>query len=162
MMSRASQATVSAAALAASLAVMLAAPDASGAAYVRQGTLTCNLAASRAITQSKEITCTFAPLVGSAEAYAGSLRKVGLAVGRVGAGGIVWAVLSSVGPPGRGDVGGSYFHATPDEAQSVGVGPHLLIGGAHRWFALQPLSASGEITLDYAQNVTGLVLDVAR
>ena len=133
-------------------------PQASAAPYVRKGTLTCNLEASRAITQSKVISCTFAPFTGAAETYPGSLRKVGIAVGRIGAGTIVWAVLSSVGPPGRGDVGGSYFHATADEAKAVGVGPHVLIGGAHRWFALQPLSASGEIGLDYAQNVTGIVL----
>jgi len=38
----------------------------------------------------------------------------------------------------------------------------VLIGGAHRWFALQPISATGEISLDYAQNITGLVLDERR
>ena len=132
------------------------------AAYTKQGVLTCTLDASRAITQSKPITCTFARSSSGTENYTGSLRKVGVAFGTIGAGIIMWTVLSSNGTPGRGDVAGSYFHATSDEAAGVGVGSHVLIGGAHRWFALQPISATGEISLDYAQNITGLVLDERR
>jgi hypothetical protein len=148
---------VAAGAIAASWTPAPAAP-----AYTKQGVLTCSLEASRAITQSKPITCTFARAPGGTENYTGSLRKVGVAFGRVGAGVIVWTVLSSNGAPGRGDVGGSYFRATSDEAAGVGVGPHVLIGGAHRWFALQPISAAGEVSFDYAQNITGLVLDERR
>ena len=153
---------VLAVAAAATVVATAAAPSGAAAAYVRQGTLTCNVEASRAITQSKAITCSFAPLAGSAENFTGSLRKVGLAVGRIGGGVIVWAVLSAAGLPARGDVAGSYFRATADEANGIGLGPHVLVGGGHRWFALQALSASGGIDLDYAQNITGLVLDPAR
>lgn len=75
---------------------------------------------------------------------------------------IAWAVWTSAGAPRPGDLGGSYFRAAGDEAASVGAGPHVLIGGGQRRFALQPLSAGGGTDLDYAENVTRLVLDEKR
>ena len=44
----------------------------------------------------------------------------------------------------------------------VGVGANALVGGSHRSFALQPLSARGQVGVNLALGVAGLTLRSVR
>ncbi len=147
--------------------VALAAPIAppAQAAYVKAGVLTCNVGPSLGllITQRKDMTCTFSPSRGTAEHYAGTLRKWGLAVGATGQGVIVWAVLTAVsGVPPRGALAGEYGGASAEASLVVGAGANVLVGGSNRSFALQPLSVEGQIGLNFAIGISDLVLAATR
>jgi hypothetical protein len=145
------------------LAVALAASNVAPAqaAYVKAGVLTCNVGPSIGllITQRKDMSCTFSPTRGTAEHYAGTLRKWGLAVGATGQGVIVWAVLSAVnGVPPRGALAGEYGGASAEASVVVGAGANILVGGSNRSFALQPLSVEGQIGLNFAIGISDLML----
>jgi hypothetical protein len=157
---------VTKATLAAALVALAAAiaPPAQ-AAYVKAGVLTCNVGPSLGllITQRKDMTCTFSPSRGTAEHYAGTLRKWGLAVGATGQGVIVWAVLTAVsGVPPRGALAGEYGGASAEASLVVGAGANILVGGSNRSFALQPLSVEGQIGLNFAIGISDLVLAATR
>jgi hypothetical protein len=132
--------------------------------YARAGILTCRVDHTRGIvvTQTRQLTCTFTPTAGEAETYTGMLRKWGLNAGGGGAGVIVWTVLSTIGAVPAGALEGSYYRSDGDGAPDVGAGPHTLTGGTSRWFGLKAQSASGDITLDFASNVSGLDLIAAQ
>jgi hypothetical protein len=150
--------TVAAAAL-----LSLAAASGAEAAFVKVGVLTCDVSASTGyvISQTKQLVCTYLPAGGGRpESYTGRLRKVGLTAGRVGAGVIVWDVLSEGGAR-PGGVGGAYFNAGRDDAAVTAALGKVLLGGFNRWFALLPVAASGEVDMSYARDVTGLELFAA-
>ena len=153
---------LTAAAVAGGLVAAIAASVAPAqAAYVKAGVLTCNVGPSIGllITQRKDMTCTFSPTRGTAEHYAGSLRKFGLAIGATGQGVIVWAVLSAVsGVPPRGALAGEYVGASAEASIVVGAGANILVGGSNRSFALQPLSVEGQIGLNFAIGISDLLL----
>jgi hypothetical protein len=142
--------------------LLLAAAGGAAAAFVKVGVLTCEVSASTGylISQTKQLACTYAPTGGRPESYTGRLRKVGLTDGRVGAGVIVWDVLSEGGAP-PGGVGGAYFNAGRDDAAVTQAIGKVLLGGFNRWFALLPVAASGAVDMAYARDVTGLELFAA-
>jgi hypothetical protein len=148
-----------AAALLAAFAAGAAAP--AEAAYLKAGVLTCDVGPSLGllITSRKNMTCTFSPTSGVTERYAGVLRKWGVDVGATGRGVIVWAVLSSVtGAAPRGALTGDYAGASAEASIVVGAGANVLLGGSNRSFALQPLSVSGQIGLNFAVGIANLTL----
>jgi hypothetical protein len=142
------------------LAVASAAPAA--AQRVRAGVLTCDISAGMSfiVGSQKSVMCTFAPEPpGPQQVYSGSISKFGLDVGATGGGVMVWAVFTdSLAPPGVGFLAGDYFGASGQITVAAGLGANVLIGGNNNTVALQPVSVSTSVGLNFALGVAELRL----
>jgi Protein of unknown function (DUF992) len=142
------------------LAVASAAPTA--AQRVRAGVLTCDISAGMSfiVGSQKSVMCTFAPEPpGPEQVYSGSISKFGLDIGATGGGVMVWAVFTdSLAPPGLGFLAGDYFGASGQVTIAAGLGANVLIGGNNNTVALQPVSVSTSVGLNFALGVAELRL----
>src|SRR5262245_25701539 len=152
--------------LAAALSLALVGPAAAqGPQGAKVGTLTCDISGGLGllIASQKELQCVFTPTEpGPREVYVGVIRKFGLDLGATSGGQMLWSVYSRT----RGGVAalaGSYAGATAEAAIGAGVGANVLVGGADRTIALQPVSVQGQTGLNVAAGVADLELrPVAR
>ena len=142
------------------LAVASAAP--ATAQRVRAGVLTCDISAGMSfiVGSQKSVVCTFAPEPpGPEQVYSGSISKFGLDIGATGGGVMVWAVFTdSLAPPGAGFLAGDYFGASGQVTIAAGLGANVLIGGNNNTVALQPISVSTSVGLNFALGVAELRL----
>jgi hypothetical protein len=147
---------------AAALALAFVPADPAGAQRVRAGVLTCDISPglSFVIGSEKTVACNFAPEPpGPPQVYSGSISKFGLDVGATGGGVMVWAVFTdSMAPPGPGFLAGDYFGASGQVTVAAGLGANALIGGSNSTVALQPLSVSTSVGLNFALGVAELRL----
>jgi Protein of unknown function (DUF992) len=147
---------------AAALALAFVPADPAGAQRVRAGVLTCDISPglSFIIGSEKTVACNFAPEPpGPPQVYSGSISKFGLDVGATGGGVMVWAVFTdSMAPPGPGFLAGDYFGASGQVTVAAGLGANALIGGSNNTVALQPLSVSTSVGLNFALGVAELRL----
>jgi Protein of unknown function (DUF992) len=147
---------------AAALALAFVPADPAGAQRVRAGVLTCDISPglSFIIGSEKTVACNFAPEPpGPPQVYSGSISKFGLDVGATGGGVMVWAVFTdSMAPPGPGFLAGDYFGASGQVTIAAGLGANALIGGSNNTVALQPLSVSTSVGLNFALGVAELRL----
>jgi len=142
------------------LAVASAAP--ATAQRVRAGVLTCDISAGMSfiVGSQKSVMCTFAPEPpGPEQVYSGSISKFGLDIGATGGGVMIWAVFTdSLAPPGAGFLAGDYFGASGQVTIAAGLGANVLIGGNNNTVALQPISVSTSVGLNFALGVAELRL----
>jgi len=142
------------------LAVASAAP--ATAQRVRAGVLTCDISAGMSfiVGSQKSVMCTFAPEPpGPEQVYSGSISKFGLDIGATGGGVMIWAVFTdSLAPPGAGFLAGDYFGASGQVTIAAGLGANVLIGGNNNTVALQPVSVSTSVGLNFALGVAELRL----
>jgi hypothetical protein len=147
---------------AAALALAFVPADPAGAQRVRAGVLTCDISPglSFVIGSEKTVACNFAPEPpGPPQVYSGSISKFGLDVGATGGGVMVWAVFTdSMAPPGPGFLAGDYFGASGQVTVAAGLGANVLIGGSNNTVALQPISVSTSVGLNFALGVAELRL----
>jgi Protein of unknown function (DUF992) len=147
---------------AAALALAFVPADPARAQRVRAGVLTCDISPglSFVIGSEKTVACNFAPEPpGPPQVYSGSISKFGLDVGATGGGVMVWAVFTdSMAPPGPGFLAGDYFGASGQVTIAAGLGANALIGGSNNTVALQPLSVSTSVGLNFALGVAELRL----
>jgi uncharacterized protein DUF992 len=147
---------------AAALALAFVPADPAGAQRVRAGVLTCDISPGLGfvIGSEKTVACNFAPEPpGPPQVYSGSISKFGLDVGATGGGVMVWAVFTdSMAPPGPGFLAGDYFGASGQVTVAAGLGANALIGGSNNTVALQPLSVSTSVGLNFALGVAELRL----
>jgi Protein of unknown function (DUF992) len=147
---------------AAALALAFVPADPAGAQRVRAGVLTCDISPglSFVIGLEKTVACNFAPEPpGPPQVYSGSISKFGLDVGATGGGVMVWAVFTdSMAPPGPGFLAGDYFGASGQVTVAAGLGANVLIGGSNNTVALQPISVSTSVGLNFALGVAELRL----
>jgi hypothetical protein len=147
---------------AAALALAFVPADPAGAQRVRAGVLTCDISPglSFVIGSEKTVACNFAPEPpGPPQVYSGSISKFGLDVGATGGGVMVWAVFTdSLAPPGAGFLAGDYFGASGQVTVAAGLGANVLLGGSNNTVALQPLSVSTSVGLNFALGVAELRL----
>jgi hypothetical protein len=144
------------------LAVVSAEPAA--AQRIRAGLLTCDVSAGIGfvVTSQKQVSCAFKPEgPGRQEDYDGSITKYGLDLGVTGGGVMVWAVFSDT-VAGPGFLAGDYVGASGEATLVAGLGANVLIGGSNRTAALQPLSVSGQLGLNFAVGVASLRLGLPR
>ncbi len=144
------------------LALALAEPTA--AQQIRAGLLTCDVSAGIGliIMSQKQVSCAFKPdQPGRQEDYDGTITKYGLDLGVTGGGVMMWAVLTNT-VAGPGFLAGDYVGASGEASVGVGLGANVLIGGSNRTVALQPVSVSGEIGLNFAVGVASLRLGLPR
>ncbi len=139
-------------------ALMLATP---GQAAIDVGTLACNVGGGPGfiIGSSRPINCTFDGPAGP-EHYLGSVSKLGVDIGWLSGGRILWDVFAPNGAPGpaRGMLTGNYVGATGSAAVGVGAGANVLVGGFGRSFSLQPVSIEGLSGLDVAAGLESMSL----
>jgi hypothetical protein len=147
---------------AAAVAAAVICADPAGAQRVRAGVLTCDISAGMSfiIGSKKSVACTFAPEPsGPQQVYSGSISKFGLDVGATGGGVMVWAVFTdSIAPPGPGFLAGDYYGASGQVTLAAGLGANVLLGGSNNTVALQPISVSTSVGLNFALGVAELHL----
>jgi hypothetical protein len=131
-------------------ALLIATP---GRAAVDVGTLTCNIGGGPGylIGSSRPIACTFTSPTGS-EHYVGNVSKLGMDVGYLRSGRMIWNVVAAnpMPRPAPGMLAGSYTGVTGSAAVGVGAGANVLVGGNDRSFTLQPVSIVGQRGFDVA------------
>jgi len=104
--------------------------------------------------------CTFTPTLAPAtpQYYDGAINTVGIDIG-ISAGSILgWGVFSPTSGIPAGALAGEYVGASGDLGFGVGAGANVLVGGAARTVALQPLSLQGSIALNVVLGVSSLKL----
>lgn len=110
---------------------------------------------------TKDLSCTFTPAddARAAEPYFGVVSRFGIDIGSTSQGTIAWAVLApttDVWAPGA--LSGNYVGVGAEATAGVGLGANALLGGSNESFALQPLSVSTQVGLNFAVGVSEMEL----
>jgi hypothetical protein len=110
---------------------------------------------------TKDLRCTFNPAddMRAAEPYFGVISRFGIDIGSTSQGTIAWAVLApttDMWAPGA--LAGNYVGIGGEATAGVGLGANALLGGSNETFALQPLSVSTQVGLNFALGVSELEL----
>jgi len=140
-------------------ALMLGTPAQAG---IQAGTLACNVGGGPGliIGSSRPLNCTYSGPAGS-EHYVGNIAKLGVDIGYLQSGEMVWEVVASTAYPGPGSLAGSYGGVTASAAVGGGVGANVLVGGSNQSFALQPVSVVGQIGFDVSGGLATVNLQYA-
>ena len=149
---------------ASALAFTIAIASPATAQRIKAGVLTCDVSAGMGfiIGSSKTVTCTFrSDQAGPTENYTGTFSRFGLDIGATAAGVMIWGVFTETSA-GPGFLAGDYVGATAEATLAAGLGANVLIGGSNRTVALQPLSVSGQVGLNFAVGIADLRLQPAR
>lgn len=130
--------------------------DAFAAKSVNLGTLVCDMSKGIGliIIEKQKMTCEFRPVSGPTENYVGKITDIGIELGEVKQGHLVWGVFAAAlidMQPGA--LAGKYAGVNADVALGLGAGANALIGGTGKGFILQPLSVEGEIGVNVAAGV---------
>jgi hypothetical protein len=112
----------------------------------------------------QNLACRFQPATsGSApDSYVGDITTLGLDIGVSGGGSLAWAVFMPTEGSQRGALAGDYVGASAAAALGYGVGGNVLVGGSNRSVTLQPFSVEGDVGVNLAVGVSGMVLREAR
>jgi hypothetical protein len=137
--------------------------SAASAQGVKTGLLTCQVASGFGwiIGSTRTMQCKFSPGHGHIEEYNGTISKVGIDIGYLGACVIAWAVVAPNSAPGPGALSGTYFGATAQAAAMVGGGVNVMTGGFRSSIALQPISVMGNTGLYVGAGIASMTLDLA-
>ncbi len=129
---------------------------------VNTGVLTCQVASGFGwiIGSTRTMECKYAPGSGHTEDYSGTISKVGIDIGYLGACVIVWAVVAPDLSTGPGALAGNYFGATAQAAAMVGGGVNVLTGGFRNSIALQPISVMGNTGLYVGAGIAAMNLEL--
>ena len=130
-------------------------------ARAKIGTLTCELSPSvgMIIGSHQGALCVFTPSgPGKRERYRGDIGRLGLDLGVVHGGRMVWAVFSDYVGPRRGALRGTYVGAAGDASLGFGAGANVLVGGSSRSISLQPVSFKSQAGVNIAVGVARLAL----
>ena len=130
---------------------------------VKTGLLTCEVASGFGwiIGSTRTMQCKYSPGNGHMEEYNGTLSKVGLDIGYLGATMIVWAVVAPNTSPGPGALAGNYFGASAQAAAMIGGGVNVMTGGFRNSIALQPISLMGNTGIYVGAGIAAMTLDLA-
>ncbi len=129
---------------------------------VNAGTLSCDVAGGLGFVfgSSKALDCVFFRPDGSAERYAGKIRKFGVDIGFTKQAHVLWLVFAP-GKVAPGALAGSYVGPGASASAIIGAGAHVLIGGGNREISLQPVSVEGNVGLNVAAGLTDIELKPA-
>ncbi|NWG22891.1 MAG: DUF992 domain-containing protein [Pseudorhodoplanes sp.] len=130
-------------------------------ARAKVGMLVCDLSPTVGwvVGSVQGASCVFTPSgPGKRERYRGDIGRLGLDLGVVHGGRMVWAVFASYAGPQRGALRGTYLGAAGDASIGVGLGANVLVGGFERSFALQPVSFKSQAGVNVAVGVARLAL----
>ena len=111
------------------------------------GTLECHEASGDTLVfmSTHDLNCTFSGLNkdGPVARFTGKINRYGLDIGFTRNAVILWGVVSTSDRFTPGDLAGKYGGLTAQAGFAGGLGAHVLFGGTHRGFALQPISIEG-------------------
>jgi hypothetical protein len=126
---------------------------------LKVGVLECDIVGGVGflVGSRRELACTYIPVRGKREAYAGLISRFGLDIGSVTSTKLVWAVFAPSNTR-RGALAGGYVGASAEATVGVGVGANALIGGFGNSIALNPLSVQAQTGVNLAAGVAGLSL----
>ena len=128
---------------------------------IKVGMLTCNMSPGIGFVGGgqQSLACTFMPDGPyPAENYLGDITTIGLDVGVTGGGVMAWAVFMPARGTQYGALAGSYGGVSSNVSLGVGVGGNVLVGGSDRSVTLQPFSVEGNVGVNLAIGVSGMVL----
>lgn len=128
---------------------------------VQVGVLTCNLSSGFGfvVGSSREVDCVFSSPNGPTQHYVGSINKVGIDIGYLQGGVMVWSVVAPTVNFAPGSLSGSYGGVTASATIGVGVGANVLVGGSGNSIALQPLSVEGTTGLNVAAGIAEMTVN---
>jgi hypothetical protein len=130
-------------------------------ANIEAGGLTCRSAGSvgYVVTSVLNVECKFVPAAGGPEHhYVGVIHRYGVDLGVTKDVALGWVVFAPTGVLEPGDLAGVYGGVQGNASVGVGVGANAMLGGSMNSFALQPVSAEGQLGLNVSAGVTGLEL----
>ena len=129
---------------------------------VKTGVLTCHVASGFGwiLGSTRTMQCKYEQGQGRSEDYVGTISKIGIDVGYLGASVIVWAVLAPISFPGPGALAGTYVGATAQAAAALGGGVNVMTGGFRKSIALQPISLIGETGLYVGAGIASMSLEL--
>ncbi len=142
-------------------ALLMAAAPTAVQANIEAGGLSCHSAGGVGFVVGSvlNIECVFVPSVGGpAHHYVGVIRRYGVDLGVTSNVALGWVVFAPTGVIHPGDLAGAYGGVQGNASVGVGVGANAMLGGSNNTFALQPVSAEGQLGLNVSAGVTGLEL----
>ena len=147
----------------AGLLILAAATSTSAQSGVNLGSLTCNVAGGVGFVfgSSKELSCLFNRVNGTAERYTGTIKKFGVDIGFTKESHIIWLVFAP-GTLAKDALAGDYAGGGGSAAVGVGVGANAMIGGGAKNVTLQPVSVEGSVGLNVAAGVVAVELKAAK
>lgn len=109
------------------------------ASKVYIGALTCEVAAGQGYVfgSSKDLSCVFLPLEGTAQAYDGKIRRFGIDVGATKSTQMVWRVFSVGSSVGQDALGGNYAGEQASITAGSSTGGNWLYGSNSYAIVLQ-------------------------
>jgi len=127
---------------------------------VQVGMLTCNVSSGFGflVGSSRAVDCTFSSPNGPRQHYVGSIDKLGVDIGYLQGGVMVWSVVAPTVNFGPGSLSGSYGGVTANATVGIGVGANVLVGGSGNSIALQPVSVEGTTGLNIAAGLAQMTV----
>jgi hypothetical protein len=127
---------------------------------VQAGSLSCDISAgiSVIVGSKREIDCVFFPTAPiGVEHYSGTITKLGIDLGVINRGSLVWLVYAPTVLQ-NGALQGTYGGVAANATLGLGLGANVLIGGFDGSVALQPLSVEGTAGLNIAAGIATMRL----
>ena len=135
-------------------------PAAAAPARVQAGSLTCDISAGFGVIvgSKRDVDCIFTPSSPTGlEHYRGSIVKIGVDIGVLRGGSLIWLVYAPTNHA-TGVLQGTYSGAAANATVGLGIGANILVGGFDGSVALQPLSVEGTSGLNVAAGIATLKL----
>ena len=142
-------------------ALLMTAASTGVQANVEAGGLTCRSAGGVGFVVGSvlHLDCVFVPSLGGPEHhYAGVIHRYGVDLGVTKDVTLGWIVFAPTGAIHPGDLAGAYGGVQGNASVGVGAGANVMLGGSNNTFALQPVSAEGQVGLNVSAGVAGLEL----
>ena len=111
------------------------------------------------VGSSRALKCTYTSGSGATERYVGSITRLGIDIGYVSGGVMLWAVLAPTSDPGNGALAGSYLGVTAGAAVGAGGSANVLVGGSDKSISLQPISIEGATGLKICGGICGYQIE---
>ncbi|SDT49061.1 DUF992 domain-containing protein [Bradyrhizobium canariense] len=93
------------------------------------------------------------------EAYAATVRRIGVDLGFTQQTQFSWAVSAPNATLARGELAGTYGGVGANASVGVGFGGNFLVGGPGNAYGLQPVSVQGQTGLNVAAGIAGIELE---
>jgi uncharacterized protein DUF992 len=142
-------------------AMLMTAASTGVQANIEAGGLTCHSAGAvgQVVASVLNLDCVFVPAAGGPQHhYVGVIHRYGVDLGVTQNVAMGWVVFAPTGVIHPGDLAGDYGGVHGNASVGVGVGANVLVGGSNNTFALQPVSAEGQVGLNVSAGLTGLEL----
>ena len=128
-------------------------------AHADNGVLQCNVSAGLGVivVSQRNVSCTYKSAAGPVELYTGSISRLGVDIGQITGGTLVYDVYAN-GAPVTGALAGTYIGPGFGLTLGSGGGANVLVGGGNNSVTLQPLAATTSSGLNINAGIGALNL----